>query len=162
MANMNGFDANQHQPQDFTPIPTGWHVACATESEWKDTKNGRGRYMQFVFEIGDGAHKGRKLWERLNLENQNQTAVDIANRTLSAFCRAAGVLQPQDSADLHYKYVEVLVKHEEYNGETKARIAGYRPVDSGRQQPASAPAQQQPQPSQVPQQQKPTHAWMNG
>src|SRR5690242_18968399 len=52
-------------------------------------------------DIQDGEFAGRKLFERLNLDNPNQTAVDIAYRTLGEICRACNKPQVSDSEQLH-------------------------------------------------------------
>lgn len=104
MAQLTGFDASQvPEKQEFSALPEGQYVVIATASEMKPTKNGNGQYLQFSFEVLDGPQKGRKLWARMNLVNQNQTAVDIAQRELGALCRAVGVIKPNDSAELHNK-----------------------------------------------------------
>lgn len=110
MANLNGFDASQVPEQmEFTALPEGQYVVIATASEMKPTKRGDGEYLQITFEVLDGPMKGRKLWSRLNLRNQNQTAVDIAQRELAAICKSVGILKPQDSAELHNKPILVTV-----------------------------------------------------
>ena len=77
------FDATQVEPtSDFEPIPAGKYVAVITDSEVKDTKSGRGSYLQLAFQITEGEYKNRFLWARLNLENPNQTAVKIARAEL--------------------------------------------------------------------------------
>ena len=101
MSTLN-FDANTVEPSTgFDPIPAGKYPAVIVESNMKPTKNGNGQYLELTFEIIDGDFKGRKVWARLNLENQNSTAVQIARSELSAICRAVGVMQPQDSIELH-------------------------------------------------------------
>lgn len=110
MTNLAGFDASQvPEQQDFTAIPEGPYVVIATASEMKPTKNGQGAYLQFTFEVVDGPMKGRKLWSRLNLQNNNSIAVDIAKRELGAICRAVGIIKPSDSAELHNKPILVTV-----------------------------------------------------
>jgi len=110
VAQLNGFDANNvPEQQEFSALPEGQYVAIATASEMKPTKNGNGQFLQFVFEVLDGPQKGRKVWARLNLVNQNQTAVDIAQRELGAICRAVGVMKPNDSAELHNKPLLITV-----------------------------------------------------
>lgn len=102
MANLNGFNASEVEPAArFEPIPAGKYVALITESELKPTKAGTGHYLQITFEVQDGEYKGRILWSRLNLDNPNATAVQIARSELSAICRAVGVLEPKDSVELH-------------------------------------------------------------
>ena len=141
MATLDGYDASAHQPLDsFEAIPDGEYRAIATDSEMKETKSGQGSYLQIAWEIIDGEHKGRKLWSRLNLENNNQTAVDIAQRELSSICRAVGVLRPKDSAELHSKPIILRVGHElrKDTGENSNRIKGYKSVDAPPSAPSSA------------------------
>lgn len=132
------FNAQEVEPQSsFEPIPAGWYRCMAMESEWRDTRSGNGRYLQVVFEVLEGEHKGRKLWERLNLDNPNGVAVDIARRTLSALCRSVGVFQVKDSSELHGKPVLVKVaKKKRPDGDWGNEIKGYKPAPNAG---ASAP-----------------------
>lgn len=108
---LNGFDANNVDPQESRePIPAGWYKAVITESEEKPTKAQTGSYLQMTVEVIEGEHAGRKAFERLNLNNPNATAVEIAQRTLSSICRAVGVMTPRQSADLHDKPFMVKIK----------------------------------------------------
>lgn len=126
MANLNGFDATQIEPNGKPDaLPAGKYKCVAIESEFKDTKDGNGKYLQFVFEVVDGEYKGRRIWDRLNLVNQNSQAVDIARGTLSAICHAVGVLQPKDSAQLHGIPLIVKVACREYNGNATNEVKGY-------------------------------------
>lgn len=101
---LNGFDASQvPEQQEFSALPAGQYVVIATASEEKATKSGSGSYLQITFEVLDGPFKARKLWARLNLNNQNKTAVEIAQRELGAICRAVGVIKPTRSEELHNK-----------------------------------------------------------
>jgi hypothetical protein len=102
MADLAGFDANQVEPTGtFEPIPAGKYLAVITESEMKQTKAGTGSYLELTFQVIEGDFKNRVLWARLNLDNPNATAVQIARAELSAICRAVGVLAPKDSVELH-------------------------------------------------------------
>lgn len=102
MANLMGFDASKVEPNTFEVIPNGTYNAIITESTWKQTQSGTGRYLELKFQICDGDYKGRVLYARLNLENpQHPKTVEIARGQLSAICRAVGVLQPNDSCELH-------------------------------------------------------------
>jgi hypothetical protein len=102
MAHLGNFDASQVEPTTtFDPIPAGKYLAMITASEMKPNKAGTGSYLELVFTILEGEHKGRQLWARLNLDNPNELAVKIARAELSAVCRAVGVLTPRDSTELH-------------------------------------------------------------
>ncbi len=128
MADLSGFDAREVEPAvGFDPIPAGKYVAVITESEFKPTKSGVGRYLQLTFQIIEGEYKGRLLWARLNLENPNALTVKIARAELSAICRAVGVMQPRDSCELHNLplVIGVGVKKRSDNGEMGNYIRSY-------------------------------------
>ena len=128
MANLNGFDANNVDPAtDFEPIPAGKYLAVITDSEMKPTKNGKGHYLELTFQVIDGAYKNRMLWSRLNLDNPNAQAVQIAQGELSAICRALGVMQPKDSIELHNLplLITVKCKRREDTGDVTNEVRGY-------------------------------------
>lgn len=133
MADLRGFDANQVDPStDFDPLPAGKYLAVITDSEIKPNKAGTGSYLQLTFEVIEGDHKGRLLWARLNLDNPNATAVQIAKAELSAICRAVGVLAPNDSSDLHDLplVIHVRCKKRQDTGDITNEVKGYSPKAS--------------------------------
>lgn len=82
-------------------LPVGDYKVAIVDSEERETKSGTGTYLRLVLEVLDGPHKGRKIFENLNLVNENPIAVRIARAELKAICVACGGLQPQDSSELH-------------------------------------------------------------
>lgn len=144
--NLKGFDANQFEPNSaFEPIPTDWYKAAIIESEMKKTNKGDGEFLELTLEVLEGPHKGRKVWDRLNLRNPSQKAQEIARGSLSAICHATGKMRPDDSRELHNIPLDVRVamKKRADNGEMGNEVKGYRPVKGvvG----AGAPAQQEGQ-----------------
>lgn len=139
MANLSGFDATKVEPNDYGTIPPGDYEACIVNSEMKATKDGTGQYLNLEIQIVGGQYQNRKLFEKLNLQNKNETAVQIAKGTLSAICRAVGVLTPNDSSDLHNKTFRITVgtRKREDNGEMENRIKSFKPRASSPM--ASAP-----------------------
>ncbi|GIW55533.1 MAG: hypothetical protein KatS3mg082_1937 [Nitrospiraceae bacterium] len=128
MADLRGFDANQVEPNtDFEPLPAGKYVAVIVDSEMKLNKAGTGHYLQLAFQIVEGPYRNRFLWARLNLDNPNATAVQIARAELSAICRAVGVLAPNDSVELHNLPLVIRVgcKKRPDTGEIVNEIKGY-------------------------------------
>jgi hypothetical protein len=128
MADLRGFDANQVEPSlPFEPLPAGKYVAIITASEMKPTKAGTGHYLELAFQVIDGPSKNRTVRGRLNLDNPNATAVQIARAELSAVCRAVGVLAPKDSVDLHDLPLVITVKCKKRDdtGDLTNEITGY-------------------------------------
>jgi len=133
MADLHGFNANNVEPTtEFEAIPAGKYLAMITDSETKPTKSGFGSYLQLTFQVLEGEYKGRFLWARLNLDNPNATAVQIAKAELSAICRAASVLTPQDSVELHNLPLMITVKcrKRQDTGDITNEIAGYTKKES--------------------------------
>jgi len=128
MATLN-FDANTIEPkQAFSLIPAGFYPVVITGTETLPTKNGAGSYLSVTMEVIDGPHKGRKVFDRLNLDNPNPAAVEIAYKTLSSICHATGVIQVTDSSQLHSIPLEakVSVKEAKDGYEATNEIKGYR------------------------------------
>lgn len=134
------FDAEAVEPTTaYEVLPKGKYLCVAIASEMKTNKAQTGEYLQITFEVVEGEHKGRKIFERLNIRNQNKTAEDIAQRTLSALCRSTGVMKLTDSEQLHDIPVFLDVMVEEGKGEygPQNRIKGYLPASA---QAAPAPS----------------------
>jgi hypothetical protein len=160
MAQLN-FDARTVAPAEAPEaIPAGWYNARVTNSEMKPTSDGSGAYLQLELTILDGEFANRKLFDRINLQNKNPVATEIGYRQLSAVCHATGVIQVQDSQQLHGIPLKVKVslrpagpgadgKHYDASNEVK----GYKNIADGA---GGAPAQAMlPQPQgfgQAPQQ----------
>jgi hypothetical protein len=140
MADLRGFDANTVEPStDFEPLPAGTYEALIIDSEMKTTRSGDGQFLELVFEVIAGPHKGRRLWARLNLTNANATAVAIARAELSAICRAVGVLAPKDSVELHNLplLVKVGLKKRSDTQELQNVLRGYARRETAPQPPAT-------------------------
>jgi len=128
---LNGFDANVVEPSaPREVIPAGKYKAVITKSEERLTKAQTGSMLVLTCQIIEGPHQGLTLMDRLNLNNPNKTAEEIAQRTLSAICRSVNVMMPQESADLHDKPLMITVKVKPAEGAYAAsnEIAGYEPV----------------------------------
>lgn len=155
MADIGNFDATQVDPATgFDPLPAGDYPVIIIDSGMKSTKNGAGRYLELTMQVIDGQFANRLIWDRLILEHTNAKTVEIAERQLSAICHAVGVLQVQDSTQLHDRPFTVRVKFvsdPQYGG--KNEVSSYKAIaataTSQQQVPAQPPAmpwqQQQPQ-----------------
>lgn len=139
MAQLN-FNAATVEPNAaFDPIPAGWYTAQVTESEMKPTKAGDGSYLSITLQILGGDFNNRKVFDRFNINNKNPVAVDIAYKQLSALCHAVGILQVQDSQQLHGKPVQIKVslKPASQDPQTGAQydagneVKGYKAVEGG-------------------------------
>lgn len=83
------------------PIPSDWYKVRIVDSEMKPTSSGTGQYLEFTMEVVEGPYQNRKVFDRLNLQNPNQTAMEIAYSTLKEIYDACGVVRVDDSSQLH-------------------------------------------------------------
>ena len=147
------FDATTVEPNDtFDPLLNGDYLCIISTSEMKPTKAGDGAYLELGLEVIEGPFQGRKLWDRLNLNNPNETAVKIAKGTLSAICRAVGVLKPTDSCELHDipLVVKVSCRKRDDTDEMTNDVKGYKKRDAVMSTPPASPAGTLPSGTQPP------------
>ena len=125
---------------DYSPIPPGEYRVHVVGSDLKATKAGTGNYLELEMEVLDGEHQGRKLFDRLNIDNPNQQAVDIAQRTLNAICVAVGKLSIGDSNELHNIPMIAVVKVDPARGDygPSNSIKTYKPAGGGNVTAAAA------------------------
>jgi hypothetical protein len=130
MATLNFNAANIEPAAPISALPPGRYPVAISKTEMKDTKAGTGQYLQIELTITSGTAANRKLWARLNLVNQNQQAVDIAYRELSAICHAVGVMQVADSDELlgREMMVDVGIEKNGQTGEDTNRVKGYAAI----------------------------------
>lgn len=134
--NFNAAGIEPMQPRSFGPLPAGDYEMIITKSDVKPTKAGTGHYLELEMQVVAGEHSGRRHWERLNVDNLNKTAEEIAKQALAALCFAVNVPDMTDTAQLHdivfTAHVEIDRKEPDRN-----RITGY--ATAGAAKPA-APA----------------------
>ena len=141
MAYIGSFDANQIEPADFSALPAGDYTALIANSEWRDSKAGV-QYLALTLQIIEGAHQGRFLWHNLNLNHPTAQAAEIAQRELSAICRATGQMAISDSEQLHNIPVIVKVAYVPAKGEwpEKNQIKAWKPASFSPAKVAATPA----------------------
>lgn len=154
MANLNNiYNPDAEAQQDLGKLPTGEYVAQIIDSDLKPTQSG-GQYLELTYEVTEGPLKGRKHWERLNLDNANAQVVEIANRQFASVREATGVPNPRDSAELHFRPHVIRVEFypagsAKRNGQVRDRdesnIKAWKKLDGAT--PMSAPQQSAPAPA---------------
>lgn len=109
-------------------LPAGEYVAAVMESEQRQTKSGDGSYVRLTFEVLEGEHKGRRIWENFNLWNNSESAVQMAKERMARLMRAAGREKLTSAEQLCGVPVVIVVKvgsHYQTN-EATSEIKGYK------------------------------------
>ena len=104
------FDPTTVEPSKFGLFPIGEYIAEVTESDYKTTKDGLGRFIELKMTILDGPQAGRQVVDRLNVKNNSEFAVDIAQRTMKDILDAIGYKdQFRDTSVLHNRPMKIKV-----------------------------------------------------
>ncbi len=146
------FNAAAVQPQEsISPIPAGVYLAQVVESDVRPLKSGKGRALALTFQVLNGAYANRKVFANLNVEHRESAEAErIAQAQLSALCHAAGVINVQDTTQLHMRPVNIRVKvRKDETGQygDKNEVTGYEaagqaggPTAAGAARPVMPPA----------------------
>ena len=127
MAFLN-FDSTNIAPDTTRqPIPAGTYLAHIVDSDLVASKTGNGQNLQLKFQVLDGQFKDTTVKETLCVQHTNAETQRIAQSKLSAICHATGLHRVQDSSELHYKPVKIIVTVQPpANGyDAQNRIKGY-------------------------------------
>jgi len=140
MAELPSAFNSEEVDDDFDVIPAGKYVAEIVKSEMRETKAKTGQFLFLQMKILKGDHKGRVLFDRLNLVNPNETAVEIARKTLKRICDAVGKKKITDSKVLHDTpmNVQVSIKPADDNWPAGNEIKGYYKIDGNSQSASNA------------------------
>lgn len=126
------FNAAQVEPNKaLEAIPSGTYPVIITKSEEKPTKSGNGSYIELEMTIQGGEYNGRKVFDRLNIRNPNQQAVDIAYSTLSAICHVTGRINITDTQQLHgvpFQAVVLKLPRDDRPDQMTNDVRGYKDI----------------------------------
>lgn len=101
MAQLNWNADPNNVAGEYEVIPAGEYLAQIVASEMVENSAKTGHFLKLEMTILEGEQAGRKVFDRLNLDNPNAQAREIAERTLNAICVACGKLSVGDSNELH-------------------------------------------------------------
>lgn len=93
--------------RDFSAISAGEYIVKVTDSKYVPNSKKNGHIMKVVLEVQNKEHKGHKIFVNLNLDNPNETAVEIANNELATICDAIGKASIKDTDELMGKLMIV-------------------------------------------------------
>ena len=126
MAQLN-FNAAEIDTTSRDAIPSGTYEAIITDSEMKATKNGLGMGINLTFEIlSEGPAKGRKVFVWINYEHPKVEAQRIGREELASLCKAVGVVELNDTDQLHNLPLMVTVGVDR-NDPTRNVVKAYKP-----------------------------------
>lgn len=113
--------APQQQPakQGFEPLPPGEYAVVISEQRTKPNKAGTGEYLELTLVIEEGSSRGRRIWERLNLRNPSQKAVQIARETVERIKEVTGMTAARNADELVGGRCRVVTMNDDYGTKVK-------------------------------------------
>lgn len=135
------FDATTVAPaqKSFGALPNGTYECVINRADIKPTRAGTGEYLELEIQVIAGEHAGRRVWERLNINNPNKQAEDIARESLAGLCLALGVERLTDTDELIDTPVMVRIEVDRKEPD-RNRVRGYASASTPAPAPARAPA----------------------
>ena len=126
---------------NFEPLPAGQYMVAINTAEVKENRSGTGSYLALAFDVIDGPHTGRKLWENLTVHHDNETAQNIGRGRIKKLCRSLGLKGVADSAELAgmQLMLRLNVARKKDGSGMENRVAAYEAVAPA-QPPAKTPA----------------------
>ena len=132
---MGFYDPGETFDTAYGDIPEGEYPAVLNSWDWKATKAGNGHYLELEFIIVEHLLMNRKHWERLNLDNQNEKARNIARELLNKFLKALPWTDPigneeelfKAMGDIQGKKINMVIKHRKKpDGEKEVQIKNFK------------------------------------
>ena len=131
------FNTHSVEPmQDYAPLPPGKYSVVIEEVDILPTKANTGHYIKVSMAVVGGEHNGRKLWDRINIDNPSEKCVEIGLRCLAALGQAIGLSEVKDSSQFLGCAV---VAHVKIDGEYNS-VRTYSAVPGQAQQTAASAA----------------------
>lgn len=93
-------------------VPSGDYVVICTSTEEKANSKKNGHYIQNEYEVQEGEYSGEKLIDRINHDNPNDVARNIAFATLKSLGKAIGIEPLASTEQLIGKRIIAKVKNE--------------------------------------------------
>lgn len=99
------FNAQQYSPEygnDFRQLAPCKKVKVAiVDTNIVATSKGTGQMLVLKIQVFEGPMQGQEQIERLLLWHVNPLTIEIANKKFSAYCHVIGILNVQDTVQLH-------------------------------------------------------------
>jgi hypothetical protein len=102
--------------QSYEIMPDGEYKLAGVDAEEKQTQKKNGTYINAKFEVVDGPHTGRFIWQNFNIVNPNETAQRIGRQELVAWATACGKATADDTDKLLGKIFSAKVGVEKGTG----------------------------------------------
>jgi hypothetical protein len=85
------FDPQVEEGTHFDVLPVGTYVAQVIDASVSQPKSGDGHQVSLTWQITEGEHEGRYVWQRITLVHSSVQATKIGRAQFKDLCVATGV-----------------------------------------------------------------------
>lgn len=122
MASLRGeYDTDAGTPGDFDVFEAGTYPVELVESDIVPTKAGTGKMFKYRLRVTQGEMENRLVFGQMNIQNPSAVAAKIGSEEFRALREIVDVMDPDDTADLHFIEFMAVVKVTPDKGEYKAK-----------------------------------------
>lgn len=124
------FDSIDENDGDFKPLPCGDYDVKIIGAFVRENRNRNGTHLAITLEVVAGDHRGRRIWDNLNLSNKNPDAARIGKVRLKRLVKACGLDGVKSSAELLGRQLSILLgqRLRSNNGELGNVIKVFSPL----------------------------------
>jgi Protein of unknown function (DUF669) len=129
----------QRWGRTYEPFPPGVYKLRVLSIEPRAPKNGGADYLSATFEVEEGNHAGRKLWDQFHINHAtSEAARDVSRDRLNDLAKSCGIFPIDDSDQLIDRVCVASVDIEEQdNYDPRNKIKWYRVPKEPHAQPYS-------------------------
>ena len=84
------FDPSSEEGDTFKPVPPSEYLAQVVAAEIRQPQSGDGHALSLIWQILEGEHEGRQIFQWLSFVHSNEVTQAIARKTLKSLCDAIG------------------------------------------------------------------------
>jgi hypothetical protein len=100
----------------YEPFDEGIYKLRVLEFERRAPRNGGAPYLNAAFEVEEGEHAGRRVWDQFNFEHANADVRQIAEERFDDLCKACGIFPISDTDQLVDRVFKARIKIEYSEG----------------------------------------------
>lgn len=139
-----GLDKEEYvSDREFELLPAGAYPVEIMESSVEHNKSGTGQLLTLKMKIQDGTHKGRYIWDRINIVHDKPDVERIGRTQLRKLLEILELpLTLTETSKMHYKPIICVLKivKRKDNGEDTNQVSYYKPIgDNKGEAPIAAP-----------------------
>jgi len=136
-------DVDFNDADGFPLVAQGMYTAVVRSVEPKESERTGNRYLEFTFDVVGGEYDGIQLDPLRNMIDMKDRNYYL-KQTLETLGYHVEGLAEIDTTDLLLRTCKVQVVHEEYEGTTRAKIAGIYPLTDELETPPGPPSGKSP------------------